>query len=74
MTEKQVRTAVETSVGLAVDTWSPGDGVTRYRFFYRSADSYGNNYFGGSNPLFTALGSKEAYAFIRGFRAGSGRH
>ncbi len=53
-------------VGLHVRTWSPGDGVTRYRFF-----TDGNNgYFGPDNGIYTALGLAEACTFVRGFRAG----
>jgi hypothetical protein len=50
--------------GLKVDTWSPGDGVTRYRFFLAN-DSQGSDYFGGRG-IFTALGLKEAFAFVNG--------
>ena len=50
--------------GYSVDTYSPGDGVTRYRFF----DKPGQDYFGGSHPLYTALGYKEAYTFAQGLR------
>ena len=49
-------------VNLYVATWSPGDGVTRYRFF----DSPGNAYCGPANGIFTALGYREACAFARG--------
>ena len=50
--------------GLKVDTWSPGDGVTRYRFF-AAGDPLGSDYFGGRG-IFTALGLKEAFAFVNG--------
>lgn len=38
--------------GLYVRTYSPGDGVTRYRFF----TSPNNSYFGPDNGIHTALG------------------
>lgn len=52
--------------GLHVETWSPGDGVTRYRFFSEPAD-----YFGGSDniKLYTALGIKEASTWLLGYIA-----
>ena len=50
--------------GLKVDTWSPGDGMTRYRFFL-AGDLQGYDYFGGRG-IFTALGIKEAFAFVNG--------
>lgn len=51
--------------GLYVVTWSPGDGVTRYRFY----DSP-HRYYDNENELHTALGYKEAVIFARGFIAG----
>ena len=50
--------------GVYVDTWSPGDGVTRYRF---SRDGHG--YF-ACKPLYTALGLKEAELYIRAYGQG----
>ena len=52
-------------VGLYIDTYSPGDGVTRYRFFLEPTD-----YFAG-NGIYTALGRKEANTFVRGFVQGT---
>ena len=54
-------------VGLFVRAYSPGDGVTRYRFFLgdRSEETR-QTYFGPDNGVFTALGLKEARAFIAG--------
>lgn len=60
--------AAARGVGLYVATWSPGDGVTRYRFFTRA----GNSYFGPDNGIYTALGLKEAWTFVRGFAARKG--
>ena len=51
--------------GFGVDTYSPGDGVTRYRFFDR--EPFG--YFAG-NGIYTALGIAEAEAFARGLSWG----
>lgn len=53
-----------TQAGLFIDSYSPGDGITRYRFFIRESD-----YFAGDG-IFTALGLKEAMIFIRGYRLG----
>ena len=52
--------------GLYVAAYSPGDGVTRYRFFLTP-----RSYF-QSDGLFTALGTREAMTFVRGFWEGSG--
>ena len=49
--------------GLYIRTWSPGDGVTRYRFF----TSPDNSYFGPESGIYTALGLKEAMAFVEGY-------
>lgn len=46
---------------LHVATHSPGDGVTRYRFFERS----GNSYFGPDNGICTTLGIKQAWKFLQ---------
>lgn len=47
-----------------VRTWSPGDGVTRYRFFENAPPN--QSYFGPQNGIYTALGYKEAYTFAEG--------
>ncbi len=52
--------------GFHVATYSPGDGVTRYRFFTKD----GNDYFGPDEGDWTALGLKEAWAYARGRRQG----
>ena len=54
--------------GLYVDHYSPGDGVTRYRFFDKPMD-----YFAGSG-LFTALGRKEADTWLEGYVVGEVAH
>ena len=46
--------------GYYVSTHSPGDGVTRYKFF----DRPGNHYFGPDSGVCTALGLKKAYKFL----------
>ena len=51
-------------VKLYVRTYSPGDGLTRYRFFKKK----GNSYFGPDNGIYTALGIKEAETFLDGYR------
>jgi len=50
--------------GLYVDTYSPGDGMTRYRFFKNP----GNDYFGPENGIYTALGLAEARVFVRAWQ------
>jgi hypothetical protein len=54
--------------GLTVETWSPGDGATRYRFF----DEAGPNqtYFGPKSGIYTALGLKDAWNYLYGYAAG----
>jgi hypothetical protein len=51
--------------GFYVDTYSPGDGVTRYRFTSEPRDYF------ASDGDFTALGLKEATAYARGRADGS---
>ncbi len=48
--------------GFTFATWSPGDRVTRYRFF---PGIQRRNYFEGYGD-YTALGYKEAYAYAMG--------
>lgn len=52
-------------VGLHVDSYSPGDGVTRYRFFVEPP----YDYFAGRG-IYTALGRKDALTFVNGYRYG----
>ena len=54
-------------VGLVLHTYSPGDGVTRYRFFPVNAPA-NQNYFGPANGIYTALGLKDARLFIETMR------
>ena len=51
------------SVGLHIATWAPGDGVTRYRFFTKPTDYH------AGDGIYTALGLKEAWCFVRGYAA-----
>jgi hypothetical protein len=53
--------------GFDFDTYSPGDGVTRYRFF----PDPGHDYFSGDGD-YTALGYAEAMAYARGRLTGAG--
>lgn len=48
--------------GVLVCTWSPGDGMTRYRIFRDPVAS--QTYCGPRDADFTALGSREAYAYL----------
>ena len=50
--------------GLYVATWTPGDGLRRYRFFDRPSD------YDEGHEIFTALGRKEALAFLFGVAVG----
>lgn len=52
-------------VGLFIRTYSPGDGMTRYRFF----DNVNRSYDSGGE-IFTALGLKEANTFVTGYVQG----
>ena len=65
--------------GLILREYSPGDGVTRYRFFARHCndrDEPGHSwecshdvhqsYFGPANGIYTALGIKDAETFLAG--------
>lgn len=54
------------AAGLIVRTWSPGDGVTRYRFFEDRPGRERQDYFGPENGIYTALGLAEAWTFVRG--------
>lgn len=59
------------AVGLLVTTWSPGDGVTRYRFFVaKPGERYADYHQGGA--LYTANGRGEAMSFIRSYGIGRG--
>ena len=60
----ELREACE-NVNVRVARWSPGDGVTRYRFFNATNHNQENSYF-ESDGDFTALGIKEATAYARG--------
>jgi len=56
--------------GLTIATHSPGDGVTRYRFFKRDNEHpHGHDYHEGKE-YYTALGPKEAHAFLDGVAVG----
>ena len=49
-------------VGVNVDTYSPGDGVTRYRFFINGEKDYFE-----AGGVYTALGFKEAETWLAGY-------
>lgn len=59
------------AVGLVVGTWAPGDGQTRYRFFLKSGTSRYGDYHQGDG-IYTALGRKDALAFIAAYGKGRG--
>jgi len=56
--------------GYAIYTYSPGDGVTRYRFFKNASPK--QDYFGPANGIYTALGYAEAEAFAQGLLSEAG--
>jgi len=58
--------------GYVIYTYSPGDGVTRYRFFKNASPK--QDYFGPDNGIYTALGYAEAEAFAQGLLSESGGH
>jgi hypothetical protein len=84
MTTRKEMIAYAERLGLGVSTYSPGDGVTRYRFA-RPSDQWDNSskpdrlrreelareYF-GCRPLYTALGLKECLTYLRGYENGMG--
>ncbi len=53
-------------LGLYVATYSPGDGVTRYRFI-KSRKGKPVSYF-AHDGVYTALGISEAETFLAGYR------
>lgn len=60
--EQELRDACE-AAGFTVRTYSPGDGVTRYRF--STIDERSGDYFAMRNE-YTALGLKEAWTYAAG--------
>jgi hypothetical protein len=58
------------TVRLTVATYSPGDGLTRYRFFDKPGP--GQTYFGPASGIHTALGLKKAWDFVYSYSAGYG--
>lgn len=56
--------------GYSIETYSPGDGVARYRFFENASPK--QDYFGPANGIYTALGYAEAEAFAQGLANASG--
>lgn len=68
-TRRQLLDDLAADVGLYVRTWSPGDGVTRYRFF----DKPGNSYFGPANGIATCLGVRAAETWLYAYTVGASR-
>ncbi len=56
------------AAGVHVDTWSPGDGVTRYRF--ASAPGSYFEWSSVTDTLATCLGARAALQFLFGVRIG----
>jgi len=65
-TAKEVRKLAERA-GVYVDTWSPGDGVTRYRVARVPGDYYSWSH---NDRLETCLGARDALLFLRGVHMG----
>lgn len=63
-TEKEVK-ALAGVLGIGIATWSPGDGLTRYRFFTQEPYDYWNG-----NQVFTALRSSQATIWLNGYAHG----
>ena len=53
-------------LGILIREWSPGDGTTRYRFFRENDRGAYVGYFGPYDSLYTALGLREAEAWLAG--------
>jgi hypothetical protein len=58
-----------TRSGLQLHTYSPGDGITRYRFF-EIRDGERQDFFGPRNGIATVLGRKSAIAWIEAYLDG----
>ena len=54
------------TLGLHVSMWSPGDGITRYRFYYEESD------YNAGMEIKTVLGRKDAALFLDGVKVGKG--
>lgn len=70
--EREAKKALSTRIGRLeaslpegwqVCTYSPGDGVTRYRFFHNAPRN--QSYFGPDNGVRTELGIRRAEEFVR---------
>lgn len=64
MSRSERLTKYLSGTGIAVSEWSPGDGVTRYRFLFD-----GQTYF-ETDGIVTVLGYGNAQRVARGIRAG----
>jgi hypothetical protein len=64
---------VPEGIPLYIATWSPGDGVTRYRFFTKPNTPRGADYNAGGQ-IHTVLGYKNAELFVEAFTAGYVAH
>jgi hypothetical protein len=64
MTKFEEVRAIAATAKLYVDSYSPGDGVTRYRFMTTDVDYF------ATNGVFTALGIGDAMTFAVGAMTG----
>lgn len=70
MTKNTVRELAQ-SLGLEVTTYSPGDGMTRYRFYIPREDGISRDFQqGGAAQLSTCLGASKAAEWLNGFATG----
>lgn len=65
--KRQYMMGLANYVGVSVSTYSPGDGVTRYRFTLEECDYFAAS---GDNKLGTVLGVSDAITWLEGYRAG----
>lgn len=67
MTNQKIKAQLNAAArkkGLFVEVYSPGDGKTRYRFFELKGAYKDQDYFGPASGVYTALGAREAWAFL----------
>lgn len=68
VTERDVKKTLR-GTDFYVDTYSPSDGVTHYRFFLKEEGKTNLDYFAGYG-MWTAIGAREAHTYAAGLAAG----
>ena len=66
MIKRSELTELANLCGLEIDTYSPGDGITRYKVFRSNDPSTKGGYFAGDG-IFRSIKRKEVLAFLNGF-------